>query len=158
MVERSSSKLVPIGEIISYSMDRGFLGLAREMVRVFKVWDEAVGAFNAARTRPESIKDGHLNVLVESPVWIDQLGYFKAEFIEKINQALGADLVREIHFRVASISKPSPPAGSGEKPPDNTARLQDDHQIQNALSNLKDPDLKNQLAAFLARQAPRREE
>lgn len=111
MKRRPPSDLTPIGLIISESLDQGFLGLANELFKVFAVWDEAVGPFNAARARPESIKDGRLNVLVESSTWIDHLGYFKAEFIEKINQALGAALVKEIIFRVgpALTSRQTPP-------------------------------------------------
>ena len=105
MKRRPPSELTSIGKIISDSMDQGYLGLAGETIRVFQVWAEAVGPFNAARARPESIKDGRLRVLVESSVWIDRLSYFKAEFIDRINQALGAPLVKEIDFRVGPVSE-----------------------------------------------------
>jgi len=154
MPDRLKKDLTSLGDVISSSLDRGFLGLAKEMVKVFEVWEEAVGEFNARRTRPESIKDGRLRVFVESPVWIDRLSYFKAEFIENINEALGAPLVTEIVFRVGPITS-SPDKGGTEEAgarnnpePDSIS----DPKIQSAVAGIKDPELKKSLAALLARQ------
>lgn len=105
---RSPDDLTPVGQIISSSLEHGFLGLARELSKVFEVWPEAVGSFVAARCQPESIQGGRLTVFVESSVWIDRLAYSKAEFIEKINKAVGAPLVQEIIFRVEPASSNPP--------------------------------------------------
>ena len=158
MFKRPNSELTSIKEIVSKSLEDGYLGLAKEMVRVFEVWDEAVGPYNAARARPESIKGGCLTVLVESPVWIDRFGYLKAQFQEQVNQALGAPLVEEIVFRVGTITPPgekiarAPAAGrdQSKQPPVISEK------IQEVVAGIKDPDLKERLAALLARQNPSR--
>lgn len=159
MKRRGPSDLVPIGQIISGSMEKGFLGLAKEMVRVFEVWDEAVGPFNAARARPESIKNGRLSVIVESSVWIDRFSYFKAEFIEKINQALGAPMVQEIIFRAGSLTAPSKTDSRPASPkPSPTRRSAQDPAITAAMAPVKDPELKKNLAALLSHQNTSRKE
>ena len=145
------SKLTPLGRIISDSVDSGFLGLAREMVRVFEVWAAAVGPYNASRTQPESIKDGRLSVIVAGPAWIDHYSYLKAQFIENINQALGGPVVREIVFRAGPLPDPEKappgpkPLSAGESTPDRSS-------ITAAVSPVDDDELKARLADLLARQ------
>jgi len=160
MVRRKSSDLTSVGRIVAKSMEEGFLGLAKEMFRVFEVWEEAVGSFNAARARPESIKNGCLTVIVAGSAWIDHFGYFKAEFINKINKALGAPLVKEIVFRVGELaptpSKPSSPVSQGNAP--ETRKDLDETAVRAAVDSIQDPKLKERLAAFLARQRSPRPE
>jgi len=154
MSGRTRNDLTLIGQIISDSMDRGFLGLAREMVRVFEVWAEAVGPYNAARTRPDSVKNGRLTVIVESPVWIDRLSYLKADFIQQINQALGTPMIRDLIFRVGRLSPQTtaPAAIKLQKNQNDVLKTPDQPAIQAAVSLIRDPELRSQLANFLARQ------
>ena len=157
MSKRPKSELTPVGDLIESSLEGGFLSLARDMVRVFEVWGQAVGEFNAERTKPDSIKNGRLTVLVESPVWIDRFSYFKDDFIRKINESLGAPMVQDILFRagglrpkpnVESVGKvarpPLPPAG-------NSPFLT---QVEAAVSGVNDPELREQLARWLTHQNP----
>ncbi|MBW2091624.1 MAG: DUF721 domain-containing protein [Deltaproteobacteria bacterium] len=108
MPRRPLNDLTPLGKIITSSLEHGFLGLAREASKVFEAWPEAVGSFVAAHCKPDSIQDGRLTVLVESSVWIDRLSYSKAEFIDKLNNAVGSPLVQEIIFRVGPVSPKFP--------------------------------------------------
>ncbi|MEW6263793.1 MAG: DUF721 domain-containing protein [Thermodesulfobacteriota bacterium] len=156
MSERRKSDLTKLGNIIADSSQAGFLGLAKEMMRVFEVWSGAVGPYNAARAWPESVKGGRLTVLVESPAWIDHFNYFKSDFIQRLNQALGAEIVQDLAFRVGNIplanKPPVPPAGRPTPAADERPR--DDPEIQKAVAGIKDPELKARLAAFMARQKP----
>ena len=122
MAKRPKSDLIPIGALIDASVSSGYLGLAQEMVRVFSVWEEAVGPYNASKSKPDSIKNGRLTILVESPVWIDHFSYMKTEFMERINQTLGAPLVKEIVFLVGSIKEPEP--ATPPRPPEPRATEQ----------------------------------
>jgi hypothetical protein len=145
-------KMMALGDVIGQSLDHGYLGLARELVRVFDVWESAVGSFNAARTMPESIQGGVLTVLVESPAWIDRLSYFRKEFTDKINTALGAPMVEEILFKVGSL--PSAPADSAPHdpslpPPPPAEPLSP--ELASALDQVTDPQLKDELARWLTR-------
>jgi hypothetical protein len=149
-----------VGEIISESLEDGFLGLAREMVRVFEVWDKAVGAYNAAKARPDSIKNGRLTVLVASPVWIDHFGYLKAQFIEKINETLGTPLVRDIVFRVGPFEPPRQdyPRGASTSPGGSPASEPSGTYIESAVDLIDDEELKDRLATLLHHQRGPRQE
>jgi hypothetical protein len=148
---KGPADMTALGDLVSTSLDNGFLGLAKEMVRVFEVWEEAVGPRNAARSRPESIKNHRLTVVVPSSVWIDHFGYFKREFIERINQALGYEAVHEVVFKVGALDwtsersaaapapKPGPTDESGSAEPEVEAEVDD-------------PDLKSRLESWLNRQ------
>ena len=129
MKEKPKRELTRVGELVGRSLDKGYLGLAREMVRVFEVWEEAVGEYNAAKASPESIKGGRLTVIVASPAWIEHFGYYKAEFMRRINEAAGAPLVSEIVFSSRpdrtfdSGSSAHRPGRNGISPPKSLPRL-----------------------------------
>jgi hypothetical protein len=159
MVHRSDNDLVRIGEIISESSESGFLGLVGDVVRVFQVWEAAVGAYNAARTKPESIKNGRLTVIVPSPVWIDRFSYLKAQFIEKINQTLGAPMVKELIFKVGVVAEPG--AGDVRSSRSKSLTLGEPPvtpSAAEAVAMIKDPDLKGRLVVLLSRQNASRKE
>lgn len=159
-------KLVSLSQVIAESVENGFLGLAREMVRVFEVWDEAVGPYNASKARPESIMSGRLTVLVESPAWIDHFSYLKKEFKDKINQALGAPLVTEITFKVGALDRPLPKSESQTMPMDKKAAvieedpmtLIDSPTLRASLASVGDPELRDRLARLMVRQRGARKE
>jgi hypothetical protein len=160
MPRRPSSDLTRLDKVISSSLETGFLGLAEKLVKIFDVWLDAVGTYVAERTRPESIRDGVLTVLVESSVWIDRLNYLKTEFIESINTTLGEPMVSGIVFKVGPVSSPRQKARSEvdrlETKP--KRRNPDNPKIEAAVSGIKDPDLKRSLASLLAWQDPSPEE
>lgn len=157
---RKKSDLTAIGRIVNDSLEGGYLGLAKEMVKVFQVWERAVGPYNAARARPESIKNGRLTVLVKSPVWIDHYSYMKDDFLKKINQALGAPMVQEIVFRVGEMEEEPETAALKDAPGSEAEQrvAPDGSALAAALEAVKDPDLKKELGAWLARQNVRRTE
>jgi hypothetical protein len=155
MKEKPKRELTRVGELVGRSMDQGYLGLAREMVRVFEVWEEAVGEYNAAKASPESIKGGRLTVIVASPAWIEHFGYYKAEFMQRINEAAGAPLVSEIIFRVGPTEHLIPQCRRADAPvaqPSPAKAAPPDEDVFSAVDTLKDADLKNRLAGLLKRQ------
>jgi hypothetical protein len=159
MVRRTDNDMVRIGDLISESTESGFLGLVGEVVRVFQVWEAAVGAYNAARTRPESIKNGRLTVVVASPVWVDRFSYLKSQFIEKINQTLEAPLVKELIFKVGVISEPN---AGGDHSSGTKVRTPREPSVTpsaaEAAALIKDPELKERLLVLLSRQNASRKE
>lgn len=154
MAKRPPSDLVPVRRLVGDSLDQGFLGLAKDMVRVFQVWTTAVGEYNASKAWPETIHSGCLTVLVESPAWIDHFSYFKSEFIHKVNQALGGSMVTDIRFKVGK--RPEPVSASVEKTtarppaPDSTAKPV--RLATTAVDVVKDEELRENLARLLAGQ------
>lgn len=89
------------------------LGLERPLkgASLEGLWPEVVGQEVAERTRPGPISRGRLTVLVADSVWLQQLTMLKPRLIEGLNRRLGEPLVRDLFFRVETLSPvPAPPA------------------------------------------------
>lgn len=61
-------------------------------------WPRVVGPQIANRTRALGFQDGVLRVAVEGSAWMHELGYLRRDIIQRLNQALGADRVRDVKF------------------------------------------------------------
>ncbi|MCP4693350.1 MAG: DUF721 domain-containing protein [Desulfobacterales bacterium] len=70
--------------------------------RIWETWEGAVGKAIAENARPEAFRGKELLVYVNSSAWLHQLGFLKKDIIKKVNEALGADLVKEIRFKIGS--------------------------------------------------------
>jgi predicted nucleic acid-binding Zn ribbon protein len=67
---------------------------------IWRYWDEAVGENIAQNARPVVFKGNLLYVNVTSSPWIHQLQFFKQDIIDKLNMALGHNVVNDIKFKI----------------------------------------------------------
>jgi predicted nucleic acid-binding Zn ribbon protein len=67
--------------------------------RAITEWGEIVGEHIARQTTPTRISKGVLVVRVRTSTWRNELTLRKKEITKKINDALGADVVKEIRFQ-----------------------------------------------------------
>ena len=76
------------------------LGIESKVKRyqVLEQWPSFVGERVAEVSRPERLTGGLLFVKVKNSVWRNELLYLKAELIQKINGALGEEIVEDIRF------------------------------------------------------------
>lgn len=63
------------------------------------VWDDVVGEQVASAAQPEFIRDGKLFVVAKSPVWANELTFYKQGIMEKLNRRAGGTVVKEIIFK-----------------------------------------------------------
>ena len=71
--------------------------------RVLSLWSRAVGQDISRQTHPVSFRNGILFVETRHPVWTAELSSRRHSIRKKLNEALGKDLIREIHFRQARL-------------------------------------------------------
>jgi predicted nucleic acid-binding Zn ribbon protein len=71
-----------------------------EETRVFVAWPSAVGADVSRQANPSSFRNGILFVETRHPVWTSELNSKRHLIQRKLNESIGKDLVREIHFRL----------------------------------------------------------
>jgi predicted nucleic acid-binding Zn ribbon protein len=62
------------------------------------IWNDVVGESVAKNAKPDRVEHGVLVVKVSSPTWRQELYLKKKEIIEKINQAIGKKVIRDIRF------------------------------------------------------------
>lgn len=73
---------------------------AAQVVGVFEAWDSAVGAAVAAHARPAALDDGVLVVTVDEVGWMTQLRYLQSTVLQRLDEAVGAGVVRSIDLRM----------------------------------------------------------
>jgi len=133
------------------------LGLSERMVqyRAVLLWNEVVGPQIAARTRPERIRDGILEVSVDQPVWMQQLQLLKPQLLGKLNAQLGEAPLRDIFLKRGKITAPAPTAAAPAPPAWRKMELSPAEQtgLQKILGGVADEELRRGLESLLVKQA-----
>ena len=118
--------------------------------RIWLVWDAAVGRQIAAKARPVSFRDGILTVAVANAPWMQQLTFLKKGILEKLNERLGRELVRDIYLKAGvpetSTSLPKPRRNK-ERP----LAGEEKARIAEQSAAITDPELREVVAHLLAR-------
>ena len=73
--------------------------------RVWEVWEAAVGEALARKACPMKIQNGTLFVMVSHSILIQELQFAKATLRDRLNQKLGASVVRDIRFVIGRVSE-----------------------------------------------------
>jgi hypothetical protein len=73
--------------------------------RVWEVWEAVVGEALARKAYPTTIRNGTLFVMVSNSVLIQELQFTKATLRDRLNQKLGASVVRDIRFVIGRVSE-----------------------------------------------------
>ena len=91
---------VSVGEAVA--MIGESLGLAepRAFVAVTEAWIELVGETIAGHSRVRTIRNGLLEIAVDSPAWSTPLRYLEADLVERASQLLGPGVVTAIRVSV----------------------------------------------------------
>ncbi len=75
------------------------LAPATTLSRVQSSWELAAGEAIAAHARPAAERAGVLTVLCESSVWAQELELMAPELTARLNERLGAEVIRELRCR-----------------------------------------------------------
>lgn len=89
-----------IGAILKNLLTDSRKNADAQLMQIWQLWDEVVGSVVAENAQPEAFKGTLLLVRVASSPWAQQLQFMKKDIIDKVNRALGKELVREIRFKV----------------------------------------------------------
>jgi len=122
--------------------------------RAWEVWEKVVGPQIASHARPLRLREGVLEVRVDQPIWMQQLRLMAPEILQKLNRALGEELIRELYWRRGTLKQaeqsepPSPPA----KPLPKLAP-EDAQKIAETTASLHDKELQTSLKSLLTLQA-----
>ncbi len=111
---RKDASIEQLGAVLDKSLKRLELAPRLDEYGVWPVWNDVVGQPIARNAQPEKIRNGTLFVKVSSSVWMQQLQFMKELITEKLNQRLGALVVKNIFFVVGRIE---PDAAEGEDQP-----------------------------------------
>jgi predicted nucleic acid-binding Zn ribbon protein len=77
----------------------GTLAPASTLARVQEAWKRAAGEHLAARASPTGERDGVLTLTCADAAWAQELHLMAGELIPRLNDALGAERIRELRCR-----------------------------------------------------------
>ena len=74
------------------------LGLAEPLVftRLVDAWPDLVGPAVAAHSRVRGVRNGVLEIGVDSPAWATELRYLESELVERASRLVGAGVVGSV--------------------------------------------------------------
>ncbi|MBI5038466.1 MAG: DUF721 domain-containing protein [Nitrospirae bacterium] len=76
----------------------GLEGKMNELVLADK-WEAIVGKIIADHSYPAGIRYKRLYVVVDSPVWLQEMSFYKEEIIGKVNNYFGKKIIKEVYFK-----------------------------------------------------------
>jgi hypothetical protein len=147
-----------LGNVLQGILKKHNIFFDSEEQRLLEVWQKAVGPKISVQTRPDRLKRNTLFVKVSSSVWMQQLHILKQEIIEKINQLLGKELIKNIHFSIGEIpsTMPTNSYSSSFSPDSYPLRDKDKKLIEKSVSSVEDPELKEILRRVMTKNIIRR--
>ncbi len=101
--KKNKSNLIHISDILNSALVKFRPTQDTWMMRIWDIWEAAVGKPIAMNAKPDSFKDGILIVNVSSSTWIHQLTFLEKEMILNINHHLDQPLVKKIRFKIGKI-------------------------------------------------------
>jgi len=66
-------------------------------------WEAIVGNTIASHTCPAGIRYKKLYILVDSPVWVQEMSFYKDELIEKVNNYFGKKIINDVYLKTGNI-------------------------------------------------------
>ncbi len=92
-----------IGDVIGKVVAQHRPAMDGAMVRVWDVWEAAVGKEIADHAHPVAFKGGLLLVHISNSTWLHHLRFMEKELIHKLNLALGDKRVSSLSFKIGPV-------------------------------------------------------
>jgi len=130
-------KTTRIGPVLEELVDRlEFRSQLREYA-VWNVWSEVVGAILAARSEPLRIEDGKLFIRVGGSAWMQELQFLKDDIRTRLNQRLGAPIVKDLFFVLGRVTRPQ------RREPAPPAHPVDESRVTSLVPDVGHPEIEN---------------
>lgn len=94
--EARSATPTPLSEALAGLTRRRDWGTRLDEARVHEVWQAAAGADLARSVKPLRLHGGVLVLEAASAAWATQVRYLSGELARRVNEELGAELVRQV--------------------------------------------------------------
>lgn len=91
-----------LGVLVPRVLEDLGLDASLRVLRVVERWEEAVGPEIARHCRPAALRDGTLEVEVDTSVWAQQLQLRVPEILAALARVLGEEAPRALRFRLGA--------------------------------------------------------
>jgi hypothetical protein len=147
MARKTPQPIDRVGDVLGVSLKRLDLSSRLDEYGVWPIWNDVVGKAIAINAQPEKIRNGTLFVKVTSPVWMQQLQFMKQMIVDKLNQRLKRDIVKNVFFVVGRVDLSTPPEAATPAPA--AANDQEPKIDQQFLETINDPELRQSFKRLL---------
>lgn len=149
MVKRAKMRFpLPLGDVARQEITA--LGLADRLRAsdIWRFWPEVVGPTVAARATPLRIIKGTLTVVVSSGPWKQELGFLKGMMKDKLNDRLGAEVVKDIILKSGKVEQfaVAPPEETPQKKRLTSRQLA---YIDEQSADIADPEIREAFVALM---------
>jgi predicted nucleic acid-binding Zn ribbon protein len=151
---KKEAPLERLGAVLEKSLKRLELASRLDEYGVWPIWNDVVGKPIARNAQPEKIRNGTLFVKVSSPVWMQQLQYMKEMIVEKLNQRLKGDVVKNIFFVVGRVDGEAIEQEPGPVSP--AAGVREPQLDEQFLESIQDPEIRQAFKRLLNSYSRRR--
>ena len=100
---KDTSHLTHISDILSNALSKYRPPQKTEITRIWEIWEMVVGTPIAQNAKPDTFKNGQLQIIVSSSAWIHQLKFLEKEMIANLNARLGTPLITHLRFKIGEI-------------------------------------------------------
>lgn len=98
MARRTRSRATPLEEALRQLLRNLGYETKIKQHEVINRWEELVGSRIARVTNVERVRDGVLFVKVDNPTWRNELVFMKNRIHKKVEETVGAGIIRDIKF------------------------------------------------------------
>ena len=63
-------------------------------------WEHIAGSIIATHSRPDSIRYRKLYIIVDSNAWIQELSFYKADLVTRVNNYFGKKIISDVFFKI----------------------------------------------------------
>ena len=95
--------LTHISDILSKALSQYRHPQKTEITRIWDIWDLALGTPIAQNAKPDTFKNGQLQIIVSNSVYIHQLKFLEKEMVENLNAKLAMPLITHLRFKIGKI-------------------------------------------------------
>lgn len=100
---RTNSSFSNLGEVLGKVLHQYRPMADQSLLRVWELWEGAVGDGIAANASPAAFKGDILLVHVSNSTWLHHLRFLEAELISNLNHALGAEQIKKIQLKIGPV-------------------------------------------------------
>ena len=66
-------------------------------------WESVVGTIIASHSYPAGIHYKKLYIIVDSPVWLQEISFYKEDLIDKVNKYFGKNIIKEVYLKTGQM-------------------------------------------------------
>lgn len=100
---RRNTTFTNLGDVLDKIIPQYRPATDQYLLRVWDLWEQAVGADIASHARPAAVKAHTLLVHVSNSTWLHHLRFQERDMMVKLNRALGREEIRCIRFKIGPV-------------------------------------------------------